>query len=507
MSKVLTLCAALLLVLASPGCSPQVICNIETVILPDYTCKRVLRFDATPHPNYPNQRPRLGEYFQFPPAELYETYLAQPEKAIFAGAFESYDRIPPDLKRLTPGSDRVAGNTFSFRVMDLVLVVLADFDETITDIIKSREDGQAALGELIRLVVPEVMSVLNARYGSKYDLSQLDHWLNADLVAKVQRIYGLAWDLHSAKRSGVTSPSEFIELYMLLKREAQREGLELADLGTPDLYQENIRRLKEFGAKKALELCPPRQPGAATLPPDLFSGSVGEELLGAVQKAVIARHGSINEYLRKIAALVPRSFGAYLTGTVAPMYMLPDTRYFCRLRFPGMVLQTNGMRDVSGDLLWNFTDSDLAFTGQSMWARTLYVREQLVSGLGLQGFPSSVADVDRLFSLSVAQNGQPRDAMLTALQQSALGRSLAPLEALAANPSSPDAAAARGVLELLQHFRQPETGSVTGQQPVAPARPQPAQLQQQPHPAAAPQPRQPDNAWSIAPPTLPPPKP
>lgn len=479
MPRRLSLYAALFLGLILSGCAPAVICSIETVVMSDYSCRRVLRLDASPNPAVPNQRPRLGDYFQFPPAELYETYLAQPEKAAFAGMFNSYENIHPDLARITPGTNLVAKNAFSFRVMDLVLVVLADFDETIPDIVISREDGQAALAELIRLLVPEVMSVLNARYGAKYELSRLEQWLRNDVVAKAVRIYGKAWEIHSAKRSGVTSPGEIVELYMFLKDEAKREGLELAELGTPNLEQENLRRLKEYAIRKARELCPPRQSGGAPLSPDMLSGNVGEELLGALQKAVTARHGSLNEFIKKVGALLPRAFGAYLTGEAMPLYMLPETTYFCRLRVPGMIMQTNGVRDVNGDILWNFTDSDLALTGQSMWARTMFVREPVLNALDIKGFPSSLAEVDRLFGMCVSPAGTPREALLMSLQQSAGARSLAPLEALSNTASSPDAQAAREVLELLNKYRR-QDGAATGPGQTAPQNPPPV-----PAPAAS----------------------
>lgn len=483
------------------GCAPLVTCTVETIVLPDYTCRRALKLTATPNPNYPGQRPRLGDYFQFPPAELYETYVAQPESAVFAGIFNSYENIPPDLVRPTPGSNRLSTNSFSFQVIDMILVVLADFDETINDIVQSKEDGQAALAEFVRLVVPELMAVLNARYGQKFDLSRLEAWLMNDLPAKLQRVYGGAWNIHSNKRSGVTSPGELIELYIYLSEEAKKEGLELAPLGTPNLEQENIRRLKEFGVKKALELCPPRQPGGAQLSADMLSGSSGDELLGAMQKAITARHGSINNYINKINTLIPRAFGTFLTGTAVPIYMLPEVSYQYRLRVPGTVLQTNAVRDVNGDMVWTFTDSDLALTGQSMWARTLFVREGDTSALGVRGFPSTFGEVERLFGLCVAPDGRPRDDLLDALQNGVGVRSLAPVEALAANTAAPDSQAARGVLELLARYRnqgnqpqaqqqiqqpQPQQRApqpVPQQQPQTPPQPQPQaqpQVQQQP---------------------------
>jgi Vesicle coat complex COPII, subunit SEC24/subunit SFB2/subunit SFB3 len=480
------------------GCAPMVMCTVETIVLPDYTCRRAMKLTAYPNPNYPGQRPRLGDYYQFPPAELYETYVAQPDSAVFAGIFNSYENIPPDLVRPTPGSTRLSTNSFSFQVIDMILVVLADFDETINDIVQSKEDGQAALAEFVRLVVPEVMAVLNARYGQKFDLSRLELWLNNDLPAKLQRVYGGAWDIHSNKRSGVTSPGELIELYIYLSEEAKKEGLELAPLGTPNLEQENIRRLKEFGAKKALELCPPRQPGGAQLSADMLSGSAGDELLGALQKAVTARHGSINNYINKINTLIPRAFGTFLTGTAVPIFMLPEVSYQYRLRVPGVVLQTNAVRDVNGDMLWTFTDSDLALTGQSMWARTLFVREADTSALGVRGFPSTFGEVERLFSLCVAPDGRPRDDLLDALQNGVEARSLAPVEALAANTVAPDSPAARGVLELLARYRnqaaQPQIApqqpapQPQAQQQIQQQQPQPQQRAPQPVPQAQPQP-------------------
>lgn len=434
------------------GCSPSILCSIETEILPDYTCVRVTRMEGAPNPETPSRRPRIADYFQFPPAEHYDTYAVQPDKVLFAGPFEAFDAIPPDVIRMTPGTDKRAGNLTSFRVMDMVLFVLADFDETFMDIVANQADGEAALTELIRLLVPEVMAVLNAKYGQRFDLSRLESWLNNDLPQKLRRIYIAAWAIHAIKRSGVTSPGEEFEFYMMLKSEAQREGLELADPNTPNLQQENIRRLREYGMRLMQQLIIPR--GGESLSGETIRGLEPNELLVALQQAISARHGSINNFIAKIASLVPRSFGAYLTSSVMPLYMLPNVTYRYRLKVPGVVIQTNGVHEFDGSVVWNFADRDAAFTGYSMWARSIFVREPAVFALGLRGFPSSLADVDRVFGLCLNEQGAPREALLKALGDSIMARGIAPLQALANDANAPDNQAARGMLDLFENHKK-----------------------------------------------------
>lgn len=465
----LRLSASMLILVATQfltGCAPIVLCSVQTEVFPDYSCTRVTRMEAYANPRYASQRPRLGEYFQFPPAELYEEYVVQQDKVLFAGMFPSFERIPSDLVRNTPGTNQLAGNLLSFRVMDMVLFVLADFDETLTDIVVSEEDGEAALSELLRLAVPEVMSVLNAKYGTKYDLSRLESWLYNDLPMKLKRVYAGAWAIHSAKRSGVTSLGEEYEFYMFLRAEANREGLELAEIGHPDLEQENLRRLKEYGLRLAQSLVIPRM-GAADSQ-EMLQGVAVDELVASIQKAITARHGSVNNFVSKIAALVPRAFGAYLTGTMMPIYIWPETSYQYRLKVPGTVIQTNGVRDLNGDLVWSFADKDLAFTGQSMWARTIFVREPAVYALGLRGFPASLGDVDRLFGFCLDESGQPREEILKALGQSVVDRNIAPLRALAENTQSSHAASARGIMDLFEKHRQGQAQTVAPQSAPAP---------------------------------------
>lgn len=485
------------------GCSPEVTCVVETTVLPDYSVRRVTRMEAKPNPRFPQQRPRMGEYFQYPPAELYDTYVAQQDQALFAGHFDSYEMIPHDLVRITPGTNQLAGNVFSYRVFDLVMFVLADFDETMTDIVQSQADGEAALDELLRLLTPEVMAVLNAKYGAKYDLSRLEAYLYNELPGKLKRLYAGAWAIRRSERSGVTSPGEEFEYYMLLMSEAKREGLELAPPGTPDMNQENTRRLKEYAIQLARQLCPPRQAGTAEAGRELFAGTAMDELLASVQSAIIARHGSLNNFIAKIAALLPRAFGSYLISSVMPVWMLPDATYQFRLRVPGQVIQSNGVREVNGDLIWTYADRDLALTGKSMWARTLFVRETVTYSLGLRGFPASLSDVDRMFGLCLTPEGQPREGLLNALRQAAQARSLAPVEGLAANVSSADAQAARGVLALFENHRrtqaQRETGEGAGQPPPqqapatvqqgAPATSAPTPVAPMPEPGFAPAPK------------------
>ncbi len=475
------------------GCAPFVLCTVETEIFPDYSCGRLVRMDARPNPDYPHQRPRLADYFQLPPAELYETYAVQPDKALLAGTFASYDLIPSDLVRVTPGTTALPGNVFSFRVMDMVLFVLADFDETLTDIVQSQEDGEAALTELLRLVVPEVMAVLKAKYGQRYDMSRLEAWLHNDLPAKLRRLYAGAWAIHSAKRSGVTSPGEDYEIYMFLRAEARRDGLELADPGTPDLERENVRRIKEWGTRLAQQLCTPR-PGTPGVSADLLAGTAMDELLASLQQAITARHGSINAFVAKMASLVPRSFGTYLTGSVMPIYMLPETAYRYRLRVPGTVIQTNGVRELNGDIVWNFIDRDLAFTGQSMWARTIFVREPAVFALGLRGFPASLGDVDQVFGLCLSPQGTPREALLEALRESVTMRNTAPLERLAGDSAAGDSQAAQGMLRLFENHRQsmrraPNDASGFPPNPPPAAAPGPGQANGPSQPGMTPQPQ------------------
>lgn len=462
---------ALTAILFLQGCSPLVHCVVETEVYPDYSVSRITRMEASPNPNYPGQRPRLGEYFHFPPAELYETYAVQPDKAVFAGSFASFEQIPSDLVRPTPGTNDRAGNIRSFRVMDMVLFVLADFDETLLDIVQSQEDGEAALSELVRLVVPELMSVLNAKYGQRFDLRPLESWLYNDLPAKLRRIYAGAWAIHSSKRSGVTSMGEDFEFYMFLKAEAKREGLELAEPNHPDLEKENVRRLKEYGMQLAQRLAPPKTSGVSAA--DTFSGIAMDELLASLQQAVTARHGSINNFIAKIAAMVPRAFGAYLTSSMMPLYMLPKVSYQYRLRAPGAVIQTNGMRELNGDLVWNFTDKDLAFTGQSLWARTIFIREPAVYALGLRGFPASLADVNKVFELCLTPQETPREELLKRMRDSVEQRNLAPLQTMAQNPNSPDAASARGLLELFENHRKSQSSSRSAAEPAPPSNQQP----------------------------------
>ncbi len=450
------------------GCSPRVFCSIETRVFPDYTCTRITRMEAHPNPDYPGQRPRLSDFFQFPQAELYDTYAAQQDKALFAGAFSSFENIPPDLVRITPGTQARPGNVMSFRVMDMALFVLADFDETITDIVANQEDGENALIEFLRLLVPEAMAVLNAKYGQRYDLSRLESWLNTDLPQKLRRIYSGAWAIHSAKRSGVTSPGEDFEFYMFLRAEAQREGLELAEPGHPDMQRENVRRLKEYALRLAQRLCPPRQ-GGPGVSSGMFAEGALDELLASLQQAITARHGSINNFVGKIAALLPRAFGAYLTSSFMPVYMLPDVAYQYRLKLPGAVIQTNGVRELNGDLVWNFTDRDLAFTGQSLWARSIFVRDPAVLSLGLKGFPASLGDVDRVFGLCLTPQGAPRENLLKALRDSVNARTLAPLEAVASNAQAADSQAAKGMLDLFRRHRTDQTAKQQQQSEEEPA--------------------------------------
>lgn len=457
------------------GCMPSVVCRVDTIVYADFSCRRVAQLNAIANPQVPNQRVRLSDYFQPPPAENYDTFVIQPDKAVYAGRFPLYSDISPDLGRIVPGSTAVADNRFHFRALDFVLFVIADFEENLSDI-TTREDGSAALDELLRGLLPEVLTVLHARYDATYDISRLENWLQVELPGILQRVYGEAWAISRARRGGFTAPTEEQDIQSLLMREAKSLGLDLVPMDQPGAKQENLQRLKKFGSEQFQRLCIPRQPGQA-MPQDMLSARTGEELLGAVQKAILARHGSFPAYMRKIESLMPRVFGAHLMSYAMPLNMTPEVKYQFRMRLPGTIIHTNGLRDFTNDLYWTYSDYELAFSGQTMWARTIVPRENVLRALGLKNFPGNLANVDIMFSLAFGPDGKLRESMFKALEQSALQGGLGPLEALARSADANSVAAGK-LLELLrkhqqQAANQPNTPS-TVEQPVPPEAPPPA---------------------------------
>jgi len=455
---------------AGVGCAPLVVCRTETEIRPNHACRRQVLLVGTPSKRVPNQRIKLQDYLTFPEAELYEKFVLTPAKVMFTGTFPGPERVPVDFIKTTPQTDRGARNQVLFRSIDLVLIEVMEFEERIDDIV-DRADGEKALQELIGVFLDAVLNALHDRYAADYDLQRLDAYLRQEFPQVVTRLYGALWELRRARRGGVALLTESAEWRECLTRELARLGVAPA-ASSEDAQAAGLQEVfTRFLDAKLPELTTPRRPDIAPLRGSMVKDREGRaELFAALQESIKQRHGSIPAFSAKIEPLLPRAFGAFLINQVSLLPLNPEFEFFYRLALPGHVVQTNGLRDLDGRILWTFTDREVALSGYAMWARSLVLRSEAVAALGLQDFPGHIHSVERLFQLLRApEDGAFSERLIQVLRASIAAHSLRPLEGLAAGaagtdpaPTPQDVRAAAQLLEFLNTYRKPQPPAPDG---------------------------------------------
>jgi hypothetical protein len=224
----------------------------------------------------------------------------------------------------------------------------------------------------------------------------------------------------------------------------------------------------EFLEGKFGELVEPRH---ADVPPLTWTMLSSDEAKASYTLTLETLHGSLPAFLTKLEHRLPAALGAYLPGELALSPWNPRMAFHARLRLPGTVLHTNGLRDLDGTIHWDFTGRDVALSGYSLWARALIVREEAVRALGLEAFPGSILAVDRLYQ-ELSRGGGLHDGPLAeTLREAVETGTLEPLERLAGTAPQPASAEGGGaappevregaeqLLELLRSFRTGGNGA------------------------------------------------
>ncbi|MCX7934464.1 MAG: hypothetical protein N3A66_04295, partial [Planctomycetota bacterium] len=204
--------------------------------------------------------------------------------------------------------------------------------------------------------------------------------------------------------------------------------------------------------------------GAEPLTLAFLRGEDGAEQTAQLQAAIVKQFGSLEKFFSTLEPLLPQVFGAFLISHFSLLPVNPRFDFQMRLSLPGQVVQTNGLCDLDGRILWTFTEEDLALSGYTMWARTLVIHKEEISALGLVDFPGHIGAVEKLYQELRAPSGGLREPLLQALRACAAEKSLAPLQRLAAGKGETAEAdgdmpaAAQRLLAFLKKF-QPEARS------------------------------------------------
>jgi len=445
----------LVVIALAGGCAPQVSYRIYTIVTPTHACERRVTITAVPHPRIPNQRVKLHDYLEFAAAETYENFVLMPERAILNGRFASPEEVPSDFNKITMHTERVARNRIRYRAIDLVLVEVIDYEEEISDIVERRE-AEAALERLIAIAVDALCKTLRDRCEGRYDTTALEEYIRQNLPALCRRLYSALWEIRRARRGGFSGRTERQEWELrLLEEIANFAGQEaMPEPALPGVRAEVLKALE----RKLQSLAKPLG-GAEPITLAFLQGKDSAEQTAALQTAIARQFGSLEKFFASVEPLLPQVFGAFLINHFSLLPVNPRFDFQMRLSLPGEVVQTNGIRDLDGGILWTFSDEDVALSGYAMWARSLVIRKDEISDLGLVNFPGHLGAVEKFFQELRASGGGLREPLLQALRACVAEKSLAPLERLAAckeeqtEPPADTPAAAQRILAFLKRFQ------------------------------------------------------
>jgi hypothetical protein len=214
--------------------------------------------------------------------------------------------------------------------------------------------------------------------------------------------------------------------------EVRKYGLNLPPYGSENAQEESRRLVTEFIDRKLAELVAPKGEGIEPASSKLFSQMNGADgIMALMTKSIAEKYGSVQSFTARIDKLLPRVLGAFMISRFSVLPTNPDFDFRVRLRMPGGVVKTNGLRDIDGRIIWAFSERDIAISGYSMWAQSIIIDRSSLKAIGLDKFPGHLSDVEHLNRLMrTGDKGEINADIQHALRQCIMVKSLSPLASL-----------------------------------------------------------------------------
>lgn len=461
------LLAAFLLCVLSGCNTPTIDFRAETVLHAKGDLDRQVEIALRPGRGQGPEGVDLRRYLRLPAASPYEEYVSEPRQVRFRGHFESARKAPVDFVRIVPDIDLWAQNRLKVTRRDFGLFTTYDFEERLDDIVE-RVEAEEALREATGLLLESLLAGLEECFGADYDLEPLAEYLRTAIPDLIQRSYQIAWEIRRSRRGGVDAENPRVEFERRVRQEIGRYGLYLEPFDTPANRATNKRRAWEFLELKLNELAKPKVEGREPLSIGSFQGRAAQtRLLAGVEQAVNKSFGSLDGFIDQLNPLMPVFLGAFFDKRIQLIQTLPSFRFFYRLRLPGRIIQTNGLQDLDGIILWRFDSDDILLTGYPMWARSLAVDEQATERLGLAGFPGTLAAVERFHRAVADKQGEPDPRLVLLILRCVEKGTLEPLREAAKPPPLGKPATggvspqrAQNLLGFISAFHQPAPQAV-----------------------------------------------
>ncbi|MHC4873346.1 MAG: hypothetical protein ACYTFY_16000 [Planctomycetota bacterium] len=465
-------------ILFSAGCTRKIVnYAANTELADDGTALRVVSITLHTPGKITEVKKPVSNYLALPNAENYSIYKVTPERVKFSGRFKSIEEMPVDFMKKTPGINFWAQNHITFTRRDCVLLTAYDYEEKITDIVEQAE-VEESLKQAVNLLLEAVVSTLKKEYGSDYDFKEFSEYLREVLPPLTQRLYHIYWESRRADRQGSAGKINHVrELDHRIRKEISHYGIALESFRQKKGRKNNEKMAWSFLDSKLRKMVKPRKADLPPLTAKILQGKENQiKLLFSMLQEIQKSFGSVETFMHQLE--IPLIAGAF-SGITVPFTFKgnnlqfaeaePDFNFFFRTRVPGKIVQTNGIRDIDGSLLWKFRGDDAMFTGYRMWAKTLTVDHDAAEKLGLTGFPGNIAAVERFYAIMTA-NGEINKDLLKLLSEAVEKESLDIIEekkpafsevSYSAGKSSQAADKAGQLYDFLNAYRKKSSAAVS----------------------------------------------
>jgi hypothetical protein len=426
--------ALLACLLCAMGCGPVI--NVVTVtrIDPDKVTVRTIEMSVRPHPKHPAQNPVLGNYLLLPDTEAYQTSLVEPNYVSFGGTFSDSDLVPVDFAKRTPGTEILAESHFKVEKRDYVLFSIFDYEERLDDIV-DRVEGNESLEQSVGLLLEAVMVGLSNQFDEHYDLTQFSSYLRQTLPSLAKALYQIYWELRRSRMAEKNPLQEEVEWDIRLRQELSRYGLYLLSSGSRGNREENEKRLWAFLDQRLRELVVPRKSEVSMLTAGYFQKRENQtDFLRHIEQGIRDSFGSMENFSNRVEPMLPAIFGAFSGRRLSIEQTEPSFRFIYTAHLPGRIIETNGLQDLDGSIIWRFTGEDMALTGYRMWGRTVLINHEAIRRLKLGNFPANLNVMQSFYSVLLNQDKQVDDHALAVLRACVEIGNLTPLRQ-AANPA------------------------------------------------------------------------
>lgn len=472
LSHVFFLSMVMIALMLTSGCTPILNVAANTEVREDGACQRSIMFVANPHPHHPNQDVSLKEYLVLPDKVLYDQADVSERRAKFRGIFKTPDDIPVDFMKKSPGTDLLAENRLSVRIRDYALLSVIDYEERIDDIVE-RIEAEEQLDETVSILTTTLLTALNSKFSQDYDLSKLEGYIRTNLPPFLKRLYSAYWEIRRSRRGGIhddTEPQEWEERF---HQELALLGIQLEPESTAAAAEANSKRLWAYADSHLQELIIPRTKETPPFSVSILRDKKNQtDFLSILELSLKESFGTVEDFRKRMEPLYTSVFGAFTGRSITIEQREPSIEFFYRAMLPGMVVESNAVRDLDGSLIWRFSNRDAILSGYRMWARTIILNHEAIQRLQLRNFPRSLATIEALYDALLTPRKRIDPKRIELLQACIRQGDLRPLRD-AANPLNagrspvpPDEA--QRLLGILGSFYDPDYHP--GPKPSAPER-------------------------------------